>query len=79
MIAERSDGQDGRGREGIHQSSLFYIDDGIITSSDPGWLQGDFSTLVGLFNWEVQRESVSNTVGMVCRPFQEAGTQLEAA
>ena len=27
-----------RGREGRHQATLFYVDDGMLTSSDPQWL-----------------------------------------
>ena len=28
------------GREGRHQSAVFYADDGMVASSDPAWLQG---------------------------------------
>ena len=44
-------GQGRLGREGRHQHSLFYANDGMIALSDPGWLQRAFSTLVGLFDW----------------------------
>ena len=38
------------GQEGRHQNFLFYADDGMVALSDPQWIQGVFSTLVGLFD-----------------------------
>ena len=38
------------GREGQHQAALFYVDDGMIASSDPRWLQWAFTVLVSLFD-----------------------------
>ena len=55
-----------------------YADDGMVPLSDPRWLQGAFSTLVGLFGRVGMRNHVGNTVSMVCRPCQAAGTQSEA-
>ena len=51
----------------------------MVASSDPCWLQGAFNTLVGLFDRVSLRNNVRNTVGMVCRPCQAVGNQLEAA
>ena len=51
----------------------------MVASLDPRWLQGAFSTLVVLFDRVVVRNNVGKTVDMVCRPFQAAGTQSEAA
>ena len=68
-----------RGQEGRHQNSLFYTDDGMIASSDPGWLQGSFSTLVGMFDRVGMNTNVGKMVGRVFRLCQSAGTQLEAA
>ena len=48
-MVESAGGQGGRGREGRHQNSLLYTDYIMISSSDPGCLQGEFSTLLGLF------------------------------
>ena len=39
----------------------------MVASSDPGWIQGKFNALVGLF------DNVGKTVGMVCHPCQAAG------
>ena len=50
VIAESADEKSGRSHEGMPQNSLFYADDGMVTSSDSRWIQGAFITLVGLFN-----------------------------
>ena len=50
VMEEVTGRQGGSGQEGRHQNSLFYMDDGMITSLDPGWLQGALSNLVGLFD-----------------------------
>ena len=51
----------------------------MVASSDPGWIQGAFSTLVGLFDRVGLKTNAGKKVGMFCRPFQAAGTQSEAA
>ena len=42
----------------------------MVVSSDPAWLQGAFTALVGLFYRVGLRENVGKTVIMVCHPFQ---------
>ena len=78
-MVEGAGGQGRRSQEGRHQNSHFYVDDGMMALSDLVWLQGEFITLVGMFDWVGLRENVEKTVGMVCHPFQTAVTQLEAA
>ena len=51
----------------------------MVTSLDPIWLQEAFSTLVGMFFSVGLNTNVGNTFGMVCRLFQAARMQLEAA
>ena len=46
---------------------------------DPRWTQGDFITLVSLFNRVGLKTNFRKTVGMVFCPCQAAGMQLEAA
>ena len=65
VVVEREDGPEGRGREGKHQSALLYVDGSMVASPDPGWLQGAFDTLVGLFNLVGLRMNTGKTVGMV--------------
>ena len=78
-MVESAGGQGGRGREGRHQDFLFYVDDGMLASSDPGWMHGAFSTLVGMFAPVGLRKNVRKTVKMVCCLCQAAGTQSEVA
>ena len=77
MIAGAEE-QGERGQEGRHQSDLFYADGGMVAFSDPRWLQGEFNTLVGLFDRVGLRTNLRNIFGMVCRPCQATGNQLEA-
>ena len=79
VMVESAYKQSGRGQEGRHQHSLFYTDDGMVALSDPRLLQGEFSTLVGLFNRVGLKTTVRKTFVMVCCQCQAAGTQSEAA
>ena len=45
--------------------ALFFADYGMVALSDPRWLQGDFITLVGLFDRVGLKTNVGNTVGML--------------
>ena len=56
------------GREGRHQSEVFYADNGIVVSSDPAWLQGAFSALVAIFDRVGLRTNVNKPVSMACHP-----------
>ena len=67
-VAVTVEGAEERGeneQEGRHQAALFYADDVMVALSDPHWLQGVFSTLVGLFDRVGLRTNIRNTVGMV--------------
>ena len=58
------------GQEGRHQAALFYVEDGMVASSDPVWMQGAFKVLVGLFDRVVLQTNTGKTVGMVYHPCQ---------
>ena len=67
------------GREGRHQSAVFYADDGMVASSDPAWLQGAFSALVAIFDRVGLRTNFGKTVSMACHPCRTgAGNRTEA-
>ena len=68
-----------RGQEGRHQTTLFYVGDGMVASLDPQLLQGAFSALVGMFDRVGMRTNSGKTFDMVCRPCNAAGTQSESA
>ena len=45
-----------RGHESRHQASLFYVDDGMVASSDPRWLQGALTLWsASLIGWACRR------------------------
>ena len=75
VMVESAEERSGRGKEGTHQNPLFYADDGMVASSDLHWLQGDFRTLVGLFDRVGLNTNAGKTVGMVFRLCQALGTQ----
>ena len=50
------------------------MDDGMVAFSDPQWLQGDFSTLVGLFDSVLLRELTIRSVG---RTLEKEITRIE--
>ena len=47
------------------KAALFYADDSLVDSTDPGWLQLEFDTLTGLFDRVGIKKKLRNTVGMV--------------
>ena len=69
------DEEEKKGNEGRHQAALLYAEDGMISSSNPRWIQLAFNSLVSLFERVGLRTNVGKTVSMVCRPCQAAGTQ----
>ena len=50
LMVEKKSRQDECRWDGRHQISLFYMDDDMVASADPGWLQGGSSTLVGMLD-----------------------------
>ena len=64
-LVGESEGKGKTGREGRHQSAVFYADDGMIVSSDPTWLQGAFNALVAIFDRVGLLTNVGKTVSMV--------------
>ena len=79
VTAEGAEERGGYRKEGIHQNPLLYAYNVMVPSSDPQWIQGAFSTLVGIFDWVGLWTNVRKTYRMVYRPCQAAGTQTEAA
>ena len=68
------------GREVQHQAALFYANDSMVVLSNPAWLQGAFTALVGLFDRVGLRTNIGKTVSMFCDPCQVgAGHRTEEA
>ena len=64
MVMAKAEKQGERGNEGRHQDALFYVDDGMVASSDPHWLQWAFDTLVSIFEIVGLLTNVGKTVSM---------------
>ena len=54
------------------KSEFFYAKDGVVSSTDPGWLQLEFDFLTGMFDPVGLRTNERKTVEMVCRPCRVA-------
>ena len=68
IMEEEEIGMEGCVREIQRRASLFYAYAGLITSTQPKYLQGVFDALTGLFDWMGLRKNTGKTVGMVCQP-----------
>ena len=64
-IMEEAEARGETGQEVRHQAALFYANNGMVTLSDPAWLQGAFTALVGLFDRVGLWKNVGKTVSMV--------------
>ena len=52
----------------------------MVVSSDPAWLQGAFTALVGIFDRVGLMTNIRKTVRTVCHPYQAgAGNRTEEA
>ena len=79
------DQYDGRKRlEEGHQSltvkaEFFYVYNGMLASTDLGWIQLEFYKLTGMFDWVGLQTNIRKTVGMVYRPCRVAGVREDEA
>ena len=65
LVAGYAGFQDRLGREVLYRTALFYMGYSLVASTDPGWLQGKFENLTGLFERAELRTNTSNTVEML--------------
>ena len=59
---------DGWGREVLQCSAFFYMDDSMVTYTEPAWIQGELDTLTGLFNRVGIQTNAGKKVGILCCP-----------
>ena len=79
-LVDEAEGKGETGREGRHQSAVFYADDSMVVSLDPTWLQGTCNALVAIFDRVGLLTNVGKTVSVVCHPCRVgAGNQTEEA
>ena len=72
-------GQDGRGREVIHHPAFLYTYYGLVASTDPVWLQGEFDTITGLSDRDGFWTNVGKTYSMLFHPCCAVATQQEVS
>ena len=61
------------------KTAFFYADNGVVDSTDPGWLQSAFYFLTGLFDGVVLQTNVIKRVGVVFRTCWSAGVSSNKA
>ena len=62
LVGGRDIRREGRvGKGGATPWHIFYADDGMVASTDPDWLQGEFDTLTGIFILKVRAESLTRS------------------
>ena len=81
-IQDRDDGK--QWTEEGHQcltvnAALFYANNGVVASTDPGWLQLEFYLMTGLFDRVGLQTNVHKTVGMVFQTFRASGVRARKA
>ena len=47
---------------------FFYVENRLVDSTDLGWIQSEFGTLTGIFDWLGLHKYFRNTMGVVCKP-----------
>ena len=45
------------------------MDDGLVASTNPGWMQYVFDTLIGIFDRVGLWTNIRKEVGMLCKPY----------
>ena len=59
------------------KEAFLYADNGILASTNLGWIQTVFDILTGLFDQMGLKTNVNKTVGMVCHPCRAAGVRAD--
>ena len=65
VMADGAEERGERGQDGRHQNAILYANNVMVAFSDPLWIQGAFSSLVGLFDRVGLQTNFRKTVGIV--------------
>ena len=79
LFTGKESGPEGFGRAVQWLVEFFYVDNGILDSSELVCLQAALDVLMGLFNMVGLCTNVNNMVGMLCHTCITAGVKSEAA
>jgi hypothetical protein len=66
QMLDKDAAQDGISNQVAEMLVVFYLDDGLVASCDPVWLQESFKILIGLFEWIGLFTNAFKTKTMVC-------------
>ena len=58
---------------------FFYAENGMVASTNPGWLKNAIEIMPGLLGQVGMQTNVRKTVGMVCQPCWAVGVQADKA
>ena len=61
------------------KAEIVYADNGVVASTDPGWLQSALDLLTGIFDRVELCTNVRKTVGMVFQPCRASGLRADKA
>ena len=61
------------------KAEFFYVENGLVASTDLGWLQSALNTLKRLFDQVGLRTNTRKTVGVVCKPYWASGARSDEA
>ena len=61
------------------KAEFFYVEVGMVASTNTGWLHTTFDMLTGLFKQVGLKKNVKKTVRVVCHPCQAVGVRSDKA
>ena len=74
VMVESAGERSWRRQEGRPQNYLLYVDDIMVESSDPRWIEGALRNLLEMLDRVEIKTNIRKTPGMVCRLYQTEGT-----
>ena len=68
MVAENKAGPELFEHNVADREDFFYVNDGLIYSTKPVWIQWEFDFLIGIFERVILDTNVDKMVATVCQP-----------
>ena len=77
VVAEKESVSKAFGREVQGMTPFIYVENLLLTSTHPEWLQGEFNVVTGIFDHVSLWMNYRKPIGMVYQPCREVGRNLE--
>ena len=61
------------------KADFFYTENGMVASTDPGWIQTEFDMLTVIFDQVGLKTNSNKTVGVACHPCWASGVCADEA